>query len=370
MDESKVVDGGDGPGFRIAGKVPRRDLAGHTSGHVDALLPVKITFDAFTGCLSSQFCWSVTLSPEVSSTIRDYRPQLPYRQWAPVAEVVRATVTATSPATCYAAEHLLHAIGRIAVWASRRGLPHNPGTWLRTETINAFIQSDCFAAKDSTVPTYRTWLCRAQEALMWVQHEKSSPPWLSSFHTPQPPYGAGELARLRDWANHLPYQARLDGLALMALGAGCGLMPDEVPPMRGSHVRVTSAGVVVLEEELLGRHVACHPDWGSTLAELAETSGTGFLFRPGRKVAAAKNLVSAWPALHRPHAGLPPLSARRLRSTWIVDRLSEGIRPEAVASAAGMASPADLASYRHWVPPLPGRKGSTCRVAAAHEGAI
>jgi hypothetical protein len=109
----------------------------------------------------------------------------------------------------------------------------------------------------------------------------------------------------------------------------------------------------VLEEKLLGRLVACHSDWEGTLAELAETAGTGFLFRPGRKVAAAKNLVSSWPARHQPHAGLPPLSARRLRSTWIVGRLSEGISPEAVASAAGMASPAGLAGYHHWVPPLP-----------------
>ncbi|MFJ3254765.1 hypothetical protein ACIPK9_18125 [Streptomyces sp. NPDC086771] len=351
-----IVDDGVGPGFRIAGKVSRRGLAGQTSDHVDALLSVKIAFDVFTGCLSSRFCWSVTLKPEVSSKIRDYRPRLPYRQWAPVAELVRATVAATVPATCYAAEHLLHVIGRIAVWADRSGLPRDPGTWLRTETIDAFILSGCVAVKDSTVLTYRTWLRRAREALVWVQRGEAPPARLSSPRTPQPPYGTGELARLRDWANHLPDQARLDGLALMALGAGCGLMPGEVPPMRGSHVRVTSGGVAVLEEKLLGRLVACHSDWEGTLAELAETSGTGFLFRPGRKVTAAKNLVSSWPARHRAHAGLPPLSARRLRSTWIVGRLSEGISPEAVASAAGMASPAGLAGYHHWVPPLPRAK--------------
>ncbi len=314
---------------------------------------MKIAFDVFTGCLSSRFCWSVTLSSEVSSKIRNYRPRLPHRRWAPVAELVRGTVAATAPATCYAAEHLLHVIGRIAVWADQGGLSRDPGTWLRTETIDAFILSGCVEVRDSTVLTYRIWLRRAREALVWVQRGEAPPVRLSSPRTPQPPYDAGELARLRDWANYLPARARLDGLALMALGAGCGLMPGEVPPMRGSHVRVTSGGVAVLEEKLLGRLVACHSDWEGTLAELAEISGAGFLFRPGRKVAAAKNLVSSWPARHRPHAGLPPLSARRLRSTWIVGRLSEGISPEAVASAAGMASPAGLAGYHHWVPPLP-----------------
>ncbi|MGO4459638.1 hypothetical protein AB4039_20420 [Streptomyces sp. M-16] len=314
---------------------------------------MKIGFDVFTGCLSSHFCWSVKLSSEVSRKIREYRPRLPRGQWAPVADQVRATVAATAPATCYAAEHLLHVVGRLAVWADRSGLPRDPGTWLRTETIDAFILAGCTAVEDSTLLTYRTWLRRAREALVWVQRGEAPPARLSSPRTPQPPYGPGELARLRDWATRLPGQARLDGLALMALGAGCGLMPGEVPRIRGRHVRVTSGGVAVLEEELLSRLVACHSEWEGTLAELAEISGLGFLFRPGRKVVAAKNLVSSWPARHRPHVGLPPLSARRLRSTWIVGRLSEGINPEAVASAAGMASPAGLAGYHHWVPPLP-----------------
>lgn len=81
-------------------------------------------------------------------------------------------------------------------------------------------------------------------------------------------------------------------------------------------------------------------------------AGHDYLFRPGRKVAAAKNLVNSWPARHRPHAGLPALSARRLRTTWIVNLLRQRIDPVLVAKAAGMRSPAGLAPYFHWVPPL------------------
>ncbi|NDK29102.1 hypothetical protein FSY75_32575 [Streptomyces sp. TR1341] len=292
------------------------------------------------------------MGPEVSSKIRDYRPRLPNWQWAPVAELVRATVTATAPTTCYAAERLLHVIGRIAVWADRSGLPRDPATWLQMETIDAFILSGCGATKDSTVLTYKTWLRRARNALLWVQQGEAPSVRLSSSRTPQPPYEPYEVARLRDWVNHLPGQDRLDGLALMTLGAGCGLLPDEVPRIRGSHVRVTSAGVAVLEAGPLSRLVACHSGWGGTLADLVKASGPGFLFLPQREDAATQNLVASWPARHRPHAGLPLLSAQRLRSTWIVGRLSEGISPDAVASAAGMASPADLAVYDHWVPRL------------------
>ncbi|WP_338897765.1 hypothetical protein WBG99_21005 [Streptomyces sp. TG1A-60] len=313
---------------------------------------MKIGFNPFTGCLSSQFCWSVTLHPDISRHIRDYRPRLPWERWAPVADQVRATVTATAPATCYEAGHFLYAVGRLAVWADQGGLPRDPAVWLRTETIDAFVLSGCAGLDGSTVQTCRTWLRRTREALVWVERGEAPPVRIASPRNPQPPYEKGELARLRDWAGHLPGRARLDGLGLMALGAGCGLAPGEVVRVRGSHVDVT-CGVPVLDEDMLGRLVACNIFWAPVLTELAEAAGAGYLFRPGRKVAAAKNLVSSWPSRHRPPDGLPPLSARRLRSTWIVGLLADGISPSVVAAAAGMASPAGLAPHHQWVPPLP-----------------
>jgi len=77
---------------------------------------------------------------------------------------------------------------------------------------------------------------------------------ISSPRKPQPPYEPGELAGLRAWAEHLPGQARRDGLALMALGAGCGLASGELPPVRGLHVD-TACGVPVLDEAVVGRLV-------------------------------------------------------------------------------------------------------------------
>ncbi|MFD5477585.1 hypothetical protein [Streptomyces hawaiiensis] len=121
------------------------------------------------------------------------------------------------------------------------------------------------------------------------------------------------MARLRDWAGHLPGRARLDRLAMMALCSGCGLTFGELRQVRGHHID-SASGVPVLDETLLGRLVACRAGRSRVLTELTEAAGTGYLFRPGRKVAAAKNLVSSWPARHRPPAGLPLLSARRLRS--------------------------------------------------------
>ncbi len=212
--------------------------------------------------------------------------------------------------------------------------------------------SGCTDLDGSTVQTYRAWLRRTREALVWVQRGEAPPVRISSPRKPQPPYEKGELAALRARVGHLPGQAQRDGLALMALGAGCGLMPGEVVTARGPHIDAT-CGVPVLDERWLGRLVACCSAWAPVLTQLAESAGAGYLFRPGRKVEAAKNLVSSWPARHRPPGALPPLSARRLRSTWIVGLLSEGISPSVVAAAAGMSTPAGLAPYHDWVPSLP-----------------
>ncbi|MEU5190439.1 hypothetical protein AB0G83_25335 [Streptomyces klenkii] len=304
------------------------------------------------GCLSSRYLWCVTLSPEVSTRIRDYRPKLPPERWARIADQVRATVAAAAPATCYEAGHLLHVVGRLAAWADSTGLPMDPAVWLRTETIDAFVLSGCIGKAPDTLQTYRSWLRRTHEALVWVQRGEAPPVRLSAPRGPQPPYQAVELVRLRTWAEMLGGRARLDGRALMALTAGCGLKPGELCAARGNDIRTTKCGMALVEAPWLDRLVACQADWEDTLSELAAIAGDDYLFRPHRKVAAAKNLVSSWPARHRPPAGLPTLSARRLRSTWIVKLLALGIAPALVAESAGMASTAGLAPYYQWVPPL------------------
>ncbi|MFG1705395.1 hypothetical protein ACFLIM_19575 [Nonomuraea sp. M3C6] len=75
------------------------------------------------------------------------------------------------------------------------------------------------------------------------------------------------------------------------------------------------------------------------------------MFRPRRAARHAKNLFSSWTARHRPTGGLPALSVRRLRSSWIVELLSARIDLGVVAAAAGMSTSA-LARYQHFVPAL------------------
>lgn len=119
---------------------PRRSQADHASAsprsrseHAQVLTAtvtcsLEIEDSTLTGCLTTRVSWSLTLSPQVSDSIRAYRPRLPCAQWAPVAGLVRATVTAAAPANCAQARRMLYAVGRLAVWAEQVGLVRDPGT--------------------------------------------------------------------------------------------------------------------------------------------------------------------------------------------------------------------------------------------------
>jgi hypothetical protein len=76
------------------------------------------------------------------------------------------------------------------------------------------------------------------------------------------------------------------------------------------------------------------------------------VFRHGRTTHYAKNLIGSWPQHHPTPAGLPALSAGRLRASWIVELMRARICHDVIARAAGLASAASLARYQHFVPPL------------------
>lgn len=244
---------------------------------------------------------------------------------------------------------MLYAVGRLAVWAEQGGLMRDPALWLRHEIINAFIATGP-VGPDGNIRKFRSCLRQVSKAAIWVANGEPPLPRVSLSCTP-PPYHVGELSKLRSWAEHLPDRAQLDGLALLALGAGCGLAPSETLRMRGTDVDVTS-GVPVLDERALGRLVVCHADWAETLTELAKLAGSFYLFQPQRDHEAPATLISSWIDRHSLDESLPRLSACRLQATWLAGLLAQGISPTVIATAAGTASAAALASYRR-PPQLP-----------------
>ncbi len=307
----------------------------------------------WNGCLSSRYAWTVVLDPETSAKITRYRPRKAPAVWGDIAPLVRSVVAATVTAVPYDVERLLHITGRLALWAEAAGLERDPDAWLRNEVIDAFVLSLAAGVEASTVRTYRTWLLRVRDALAFSERGETAPARLHANVNPHQPYTQAELARLRHWAAHLPRQQRTDGLALLALGAGLGLTPREVAASRGdSLARPRPGGPLLHTGASRLVPLVARAAWDQVLDELARAAGDGYLFRPRRSVAYAKNLIGSWSLIHRPPAPLPAVSAGRLRATWIVELMAARIDHDLIAKAAGLASAASLARYQHHVPPL------------------
>ncbi|MEQ4722518.1 hypothetical protein [Nonomuraea sp. B19D2] len=91
------------------------------------------------------------------------------------------------------------------------------------------------------------------------------------------------------------------------------------------HLRRLDSGAIVVTVPGIERLIVCRAAWEDVLVHAADQPGDAFVFRPRRAARHAKNLFSSWAARHRPTGGLPALSVRRLRSSWIVELLSARI---------------------------------------------
>lgn len=290
----------------------------------------------------------------MSGAILGYRPSEEPSEWPLVADGVRVVAAATCDSVPYPVPKLMLVLSRLAMYAERAGVPRDPLAWLTPEIITRFLLA-APGLEGSSIQTYRSILLRIREALLWLEYGQQPTPRMSAKRQPADPYTPPELARYLMWARALPPVSAIGGsaLALLALGAGCGLVRRELLAVRGTDITVLPSEAVVVAVPGSGRLVVCRAMWEEDLAARASAAGDGYLFLPQRQVAAPKNGVSNWTQRTlKGSVGLPALKLARLRSTWIVELLRQRVPEDVIAAAAGMKSTAALAPYRVHVPPL------------------
>jgi integrase len=290
----------------------------------------------------------------VSGAILGYRPLEEPAEWPLVADGVRMVAAATCDSVPYTVPKVMLVLSGLATFAERAGLARDPLTWLAPETITRYLVTRP-GLRGSTLQTYRSILLRVREALLWLETGQQPAPKLRASRQRPAPYTPPELARFLMWARGLPPLSTHGGsaLALLALGAGCGLSRREVLAARGTHVTVLPSETVVVAVPGSDRLVVCRAMWEQVLADRARSAGDGYLFLPQRQTPEPKNGVTNWvKRIQDGSTGLPELKLARLRSSWIVELLRQRVPEDVVAAAAGMSSTAGLAPYRSWVPKL------------------
>jgi integrase len=231
----------------------------------------------------------------------------------PAQAFARAVVSAAGPATPARAKALLFAAARLAAFGESVGLELAPELLLRPAPIERFVVEGCRAVSPATRRTLRTNLRALARALRpYPQPEPIALP----RERARPPYGEREIAGYLALASAQPTPARrLRAQALVCLGAGAGVIGQELRHLRGIDVVRRSGGLVVAVSGPRARGVPVLWRFHAPLWEAACFAGRGYLVGgtdPGRR-----NLSDALSAALCQDASLPRLEPGRLRSTWL-----------------------------------------------------
>lgn len=164
-------------------------------------------------------------------------------------------------------------------------------------------------------------------------------------HELKAPYSAAEIEALLSAAQAQPTELRrLNILAIVVLGAGCGLVRQSVRDVCAADVHEHRDGVFV---RAAGRCARVLPEFGEALRELVRARPTGRLLGPAQP---KYSTVKAHQWLDRLH-GVPRLSVDRLRATYIVALLSGVVALNEIAAATGHQDWTALVRYASFLPP-------------------
>lgn len=292
-----------------------------------------------------------TISP--TETVRLYNPALgrnhlvTSEEWTSIGDVVREAVQPFTHLKSAQVRDYLRAMTRLCAFAYRLGGALTVEAVLSPTTIRHFLARQETGTLDEEPYLWR--LARAHHTVPLdepVRHEVGR-------RALQPPYSHEELEALLLAARTQPTPLRRTNLlAIIILGAGCGLVRNSVRAVCASDVHRHHDGVYV---RAAGRCAKVLSEFEDDLAELVK-------FRPeGRLLGTARARFSTVQA-HRwldGRRGVPHLSVDRLRASYVCALLCSTTSPLEVFTWAGFVSWGSLWRYVEMLP-----QPSTC---AAHE---
>jgi integrase len=248
----------------------------------------------------------------VAEAIHGWRPCTLGERAAAFAREVVATAAVPTPARARA---LLFAAARLAAFGEQAGLEPRAEVLLHPSVIERFVVEGCRSRSPATRRTLRTnlrYLARATRA------DPQPAPVPLPRERAKAPYGEAEIAGyLALAAAQSTVAKRMRASALVCLGAGAGLVGQELRHLRGSDVVERSGGLLVAVSGPRARAVPVLERFHAPLRTAAAFAGQRYLI--GGSAPARRNLSDALSAALCQDAGLPRLEPGRLRSTWLCE---------------------------------------------------
>lgn len=287
----------------------------------------------------------------VADVIDEYEPQLLASHWLPIRSYVQRVARDAEPTSIYTAQVLLSVVTWFVHYCRQTlALELVDEELFNLPTIDDYLEHGCAGMSNSTKSNYRGILRAVAEDLgtdtglvrRRRRYERSQT---------LGPYTDDELNQFRLWADGQPtVRARQSALALISLGAGCGLAAKDIMSVRYKDVRRDDIGVLVHVGGPKERVVPVLWNWEEDVAKAAEGGDPDeYIFRHlrvGRSQNAVGNFITRSKGLGlRPRVG-------RLRATWIVHQLESGTPFHSIMSAAGVDGINALARYAEFLTQL------------------
>lgn len=286
--------------------------------------------------------------------VRSYTPRLPKTKVAFIRQFVEDAVTLAQPLTKYSAETLMRPVMHFVYWCVFV-LGYEPTRELfEPETVQAYIDEAIDGKTDGTRRNYRAWIIRVAEVVNPDRNPIRSKPL--NGRGMEPPYTADDMVVLRRWSEGQSTQYRRNGAqTLIALGAGAGLSAIEIAHLRRDYVELHPDGAVEIHVHIDGdykRSVIVARPFDSKLAELmAPLEGNRMVFLTDR-TRTINDVVSAFTSKLAFPPGTPPITVRRLRNTWLVNRLTNRVDVSTLMRAAGLESLESISRLALFVPDI------------------
>jgi integrase len=266
-------------------------------------------------------------SGEVARFVAAWRPRgVPSEAGA----FARSVVGPLDVPSAVRARSLLWAASRLCAFALECGLAPEPDVVFSMPLIERFIVVGTLACSHGARRTLRSNL------LFLYRRVKESDPLLVplSRERSQRPYCDAELAAYLALADAQPTPLRRSrASALIALGAGAGLLGVDLRLVRGGDVVARSGGVVVVVHGPRARVVPVRAELAERALHSACFAGEAFIV--GGAEPTRRNVTSGLIASLAKGPDLERLSLARLRATWVA-RCADDIGLATFLAAAGV----------------------------------
>ena len=269
---------------------------------------------------------------------------VPKDEWAPVADFTRESVLMVHPRSERHAIEAMRTISQFVVWAHREGYPLDRDRMFVPDAVERYISVAATHLAVSSRATRRSDLRRFSRQITTKAPWAPKPQGLRKRRTLEP-FTAEEIARLWEIAaNQSTAIRRRRFTGYLALGLGAGLHPHELWKANvGDLITVHGFLCVQVPEGPHPRTVPVTAPNDSILAGfLAEPAEAPILAYRPRKWDRSPFHEMLRKADVPP--GCPTLTPARLRATWMVAHLSEGL------SMGGLMKIAGFTSWRPYVP--------------------